>query len=133
MIPTKRAAPPQSRSIQPPDSIDNSTPRAKRIGCRSHCSCCDRCFASDEAFDQHRRGKFSAAEGTFEGRHCVAPDILGKYEPHLGFCSISSAAERPGRSVWRLSRAAARARATFAKGGPEIAEPAVIAPGAVAA
>lgn len=108
-----KAGPAQAGSIPQPDSADHSTPRRKRTGCRAHCRCCDRCFASDEAFSQHRRGKFSAAEGTFEGRHCVAPDILEKYEPLLGFCSISSAAERSGRSVWRLSAVADRARSRF--------------------
>lgn len=73
--------------------------------CRAHCRSCDRCWASDAAFDAHRAGRHDAPPGSFEGRHCTNPaeDDRGRFDFDEGECRISEETIRKGRRIWFLA------------------------------
>lgn len=88
--------------------------------CRSHCRSCDRCFASDAAFDAHRAGRHDAPPGSFEGRRCVNPtqDARDRFDFDEGECRISEETDRKGQRIWFLAADRERIRRAH-HGAPE--------------
>lgn len=75
--------------------------------CRYHCSGCGRHFASEGAFDGHRKGDHA------EGRYCDSPrdDERGRYDAELGVCNIYERQE--GVPIFFLTRQREEARQRF--------------------
>lgn len=103
---------------QQPVSTRHPRGRHRRITCRCHCRDCGRHFASLDAFDAHRHGRFATRQQGLDGRHCVGPENNDRFEPVLGTCAVAGP-QPSGGAIWRLTAAAQRVRGQFAPPAPE--------------
>ena len=84
----------------------------RRVTCTHHCSGCDGCFKSLEAFDLHRAGDYST------GRYCREVDGLEELIVATtdGACR-ANAPDRFGVVVYTAARSIGRAEEAFGVGG----------------
>jgi hypothetical protein len=108
VIPTKdRGRPATAAPVHNKCSASKST---RQVLCRCHCSSCGGHFASLDAFDAHRRGRFGDPHGSAGGRHCApVPDLVddADFESVAGICRIYD--EEGPALIWRRAGSADRA------------------------
>lgn len=111
VLESTEVGPPMTTKLIPREETMTATKTPTKT-CRAHCRSCDRCFASDDAFDAHRAGRHDAPLGSFEGRRCINPaeDERGRFDFDEGECRTSEEAVRSDRRIWFLAAARARLR-----------------------